>query len=156
MSARRAQAALWKCPKCGHRFVTKNLWHSCVRVSLADHVRGKPAARKKTWDRWLAIARACGPVTAYAQKSRIVIMARVRFAGAVVRTSYLDAGLWLRRRAEHPRLRRVEDFGPLGCVHHFRLEHPDEIDAALEALMREAHRVGTQELTRRQPTLSAP
>ena len=60
-------------------------------MSLADHFRGKPIERKETWNRWLAVARECGPVNAYAQKSRIVIMTRVRFAGAVVRRSYLDA-----------------------------------------------------------------
>jgi hypothetical protein len=76
-------------------------------------------------------------------------MARVRFAGAVVRVGYLDAGLWLRRRVEHPLIRRVEDFQPLGYVHHFRLEHADDIDAELQTLMQEAYRVGTQELTRR-------
>ena len=76
-------------------------------------------------------------------------MSRVRFAGAVVRVGYLDAGLWLRRRVEHPLIRRVEDFQPLGYVHHFRLEHADEIDQALQTLMQEAYRVGTQELTRR-------
>ena len=139
-------APLWKCPKCGHRFVTKNLWHSCGRVPLSVHFRGKPAARKQTWNRWLAVARECGPVTAYAQKSRLVIQARVRFAGAMVRTSYLDAGLWLRRRADHPRLSRVEDFGRLGCVLHFRLESPDDIDESLRALMHEAYLVGTQQL----------
>lgn len=143
-----AKPPLWKCPKCGHRFVTRNLWHSCVRVALVDHFRGKPIQRKKTWDHWLAAARECGRVQAYAQKSRIVIQARVRFAGAVVRTSYLDASLWLRRRATHPRLRRVEDYGPLGVGHHFRLEVPTDIDAPLRALMREAYRVGTQELRR--------
>lgn len=136
---------LWKCPRCGHRFVTRNLWHSCVRVPLADHFRGKPRERRTTWNRWLAIARACGPVETYAQKSRIVIQARVRFAGAVVRTSYLDASLWLRRRVEHPRLRRVEDFGRLGFGHHFRLETPADIDSSLQALMREAYQVGLQE-----------
>jgi hypothetical protein len=26
--------SLWKCPRCGHRFVTRNLWHSRVRVRL--------------------------------------------------------------------------------------------------------------------------
>ena len=140
---------LWTCPKCGHRFVTKNLWHSCVRVPIANHFRGRPPERRKTYDRWVKAARSCGKVTAYAQKSRITIMARVRFAGAVVHNSYLDAGLWLRRKAEHPRLRRIEDFGRLGQVHHFRLERPDDVDAALEALMREAYRVGTQELTAR-------
>jgi hypothetical protein len=115
-------------------------------VALADHFRGKPIERKKTWNRWLAVARECGPVQAYAQRSRIVIQARVRFAGAVVRSTYLDASLWLRRRATHPLLRRVEDFGPLGFGHHFRLEAPTDIDAPLQALMREAYRVGTQDL----------
>jgi hypothetical protein len=143
-ASRRARP-LWRCPKCGRRFVTKNLWHSCVRVPLATHFQGKPAERKKTWDRWLASARACGRVVAYAQKSRITIMARVRFAGAVVHTSYVDAALWLRRRAEHPRLARTEDYGRLGFGLHFRLERPEDIDASLDALMREAYRVGIQE-----------
>lgn len=142
-----AKPPLWKCPKCGHRFVTKNLWHSCVRVPIAAHFWGRARERKATFDKWLAAARACGKVTAYAQKSRITIMARVRFAGAVVHNSYLDAGLWLRRKADHPRLRRIEDFGRLGQVHHFRLERPDDVDADLKALMREAYRVGTQDLT---------
>jgi hypothetical protein len=131
--------------------VTRNLSHSCVRVRLADHFRGKPVDRRRTWNRWVAVARSCGPVTAYAQKSRIVIMARVRFAGAVVHTSYLDAGLWLRRRVDHPRLRKVENFGSLGYGYHFRLESPDDIDDDLIKLMREAYRVGTQELTRQNP-----
>jgi hypothetical protein len=136
---------LWKCPRCGHRFVTKNLWHSCVKVPVAAHFRGKPADRKKTYDRWLAAARACGKVTAYAQKTRITIMARVRFAGAVVRREYVDAGLWLKRPVDHPRLRRTEDFGRLGFVHHFRLERPEDVDAELRQLMREAYQIGIQE-----------
>ena len=74
--------ALWRCPKCGHRFVTKNLWHSC---------------------RWL------------------------------------DAGLWLRRRIEHPRVHRIEDFGRLGYGVHFRLNSPADIDARIVKLMREAY-----------------
>jgi hypothetical protein len=89
-------------------------------------------------------------VTVYAQKTRIVLQVRVRFAGAVVRSTWLDAGLWLRRRVEHPRLVRTEDFGRLGYGHHFRLEHPSDIDAGLEALMREAYTVGTQ-ASRAQP-----
>ncbi|MBC7789245.1 MAG: hypothetical protein H7Z74_04820 [Anaerolineae bacterium] len=137
---------LWQCPRCGHRFVTKNLWHSCVRVSLATHFRGKPPDRKRTFDRWLQAARVCGPTIAYAQKTRITIQARVRFAGAVVRVGHLDATLWLRRRVTHPLLDRVEDFGRIGYVHHFRLTSPGDIDTELKALMCEAHQVGTQEL----------
>ena len=32
---------LWTCPRCGHRFVTRNMYHSCVRVRITDHFRGK-------------------------------------------------------------------------------------------------------------------
>ena len=78
----------------------------------------------------------------YAQKTRIVFQNRVRFAGAVVKKTWLDAGIWIRRPVEHPRLIRTEDFGRLGYVHHFRIERPADIDDALEKLMREAYESG--------------
>jgi hypothetical protein len=83
---------LWKCPKCGHRFVTANIWHSCGHYRLADHFAGKPLLRK-IFDRYVAVARTHGAVTVYAQKTRIVMQGRVRFAGAVVRKDWLDAAM---------------------------------------------------------------
>ncbi len=130
---------LWRCPKCGHRFVTKNLWHSCGRYDLRDHFRGKAPGLRLVFRAWLAAARAAGPVTTYAQKTRIVIQVRVRFAGAVVYKDWLDATLWLKRKATHPRLHRVEDFGRMGYGLHFRLDRPAQVDAALRALVREAY-----------------
>jgi hypothetical protein len=131
---------LWTCPKCKHRFVTKNLWHSCVRVPLQAHFRGRAASLYPTFRAWAALARACGPVTIYAQKSRIVFQARVRFGGAMVRVGYLDATLWLKRPAQHPRLVRTESFGALGYGLHFRLQTPGDLDPSLRQLMREAYR----------------
>ncbi|HVT58638.1 MAG TPA: DUF5655 domain-containing protein [Thermoanaerobaculia bacterium] len=143
---------LWQCPKCGHRFVTRNLWHSCGRYRLADHFAGKPRSIKQTFDRFVAVARSCGPVTVYAQKTRIVLQVRVRFASAVVHREWLDAGMWLKRRAEHPRLHRVEDFGRLGFGLHFRLREPGDVDEALTELIREAYRIGQQEPARTLPS----
>ena len=140
---------LWRCPKCGHRFVTKNLWHSCGRYRLSDHFKGKPPAIRQTFDRYVELARACGPVIVYAQKTRIVIQARVRFAGAVVRRDYLDATMWLKRRIKHRRLSRVESFGNLGYGHHFRLTNPCDIDTSLGNLMKEAYRIGQQTIINR-------
>ena len=132
---------LWTCPKCRHRFVTKNLWHSCVRIPLRSHFRGVASRLYPTFRAWAALARACGPVTIYAQKTRIVFQARVRFAGAVVRAGYIDAGLWLKHTTRHPSLIRTESFGALGYGLHFRLETPADIDPALRRLMREAYRL---------------
>lgn len=50
-------------------------------------------------------------------------------------------------KTKHPRVRRVEDYGRPGFAYHFRLERPQDIDRALVALMREAYKVGTQEIT---------
>ena len=131
MVAKEPMRPLWRCGKCGHRFVTKNLWHSCGRYHLTDHFKGKPRALRQAFDRFVGLAKACGPVTVYAQKTRIVIQARVRFAGAVVRRDWLDAGLWLKRRVEHPCLTRVESLGRLGYGLHFRLRQPEDADEAL-------------------------
>ena len=78
-------------------------------------------------------------MTIYAQKTRIVFQARVRFAAVMVRARHLDTHLWLRRRVDHPLLLRTESFGRLGYAVHFRLERPDDIDNALASLMREAY-----------------
>jgi hypothetical protein len=145
MKEPKSKRTLWQCPKCGHRFVTANLWHSCGRYRLADHFDGKPVLLRKTFDRYVAAARTHGRVTVYAQKTRIVLQRRVRFAGVVVRKNWLDASMWLRRRVEHPRLIRTESFGQLGFGHHFRLSDPGDIDQAMIELLGEAYEVGRQD-----------
>ncbi len=135
---------LWTCPRCGHQFVTRNLWHSCGQYELQDHFEGKLPAVQATFDRLVAAVEACGPVTMYAQKTRIVFMDRVRFAGVITRKRFLYFSLWLRRRVEHPRLHKVEVFGPDSFGHRFRLERAAEIDPQLEALICEAYEVGRQ------------
>jgi len=120
--------------------VTKNLYHSCGNYSLASHFKGKPAVIRKTFDAFREIVRSCGPVTIYAQKTRIVCMVRARFAGAIVRKEWLECGMWLRRRAIHPLLYEVEVFGPDSFGHKFRFQSPDQLDEPFADLIREAYR----------------
>lgn len=134
-----APGRLWRCPRCGHRFVTRNLWHSCGRHRLRQHFAGKPAALQATFRRLVRVARAAGPVTVYAQKTRIVLQARVRFASVVVHGGWLDVGLWLKRRVRHTRVRRIEDYGRLGYGVHFRLTTPADADRGVAALVRESY-----------------
>jgi hypothetical protein len=135
---------LWTCPKCGHRFVTKNLWHSCGRHTLASHFAGADPVIRRTFNRWRELARSNGPVTVYAQKSRIIFMVRLRFGGATVHKTWLDARLWLKRRPSHPLTHRLYDLGSLGYDFHVKLTSPDQIDQRLETLMSEAYTIGCQ------------
>ncbi|MET1015882.1 MAG: hypothetical protein ABWX76_03645, partial [Leifsonia flava] len=52
--------------------------------------------------------------------------------------------LVLARRAEHPSIRRIQEYSPRNIVHEFRLARPDEIDAAFVALLHGAYDVGDQ------------
>lgn len=80
--ATQADRPLWTCPRCGHRFITANSWHSCTNVSLDEaFARSAPNVRA-CFERWRSMAERCGSVTVIAQKTRIVFMDRVRFAGA--------------------------------------------------------------------------
>ena len=138
--------SLWRCPKCGHKFVTRNLWHSCSRHTLREHFHGKPAALRRLFNEWLAFVRRCGPVTVYAQKTRIVFMVRVRFAGAVMRKSYVRCGFWLKRRVESPRFDRIEQITKRDHVYTFRLTDPGQLDEELAIWAHEAYAIGCQEL----------
>ncbi len=90
------------------------------------------------------MVRECGPATVYAQKTGIVFQVRVRFAGVAVRKRWLDCALWLKRRVELPRIRRIESVTPHDYVHRLRLSRLEEFDEELAALIREAYAVGCQ------------
>jgi hypothetical protein len=140
---------LWTCPKCGHRFVTRNIWHSSGRYDLEDHFMGRAPEVRETFDRLVAAVADCGPVTVYAQKTRIVFMVRVRFGGVIARRRWLYFSLWLTRRIDHPRLDRVDEYGPNSFGHRFRLSHPHEVDSDLTSIICEAYLVGRQDHLRR-------
>lgn len=134
---------LWTCPDCGHQFVNRNTWHSCGNYEIDDHFEGKDPLVRQIFDRYVAVAEGFGPLTVYAQKSRIVLQARTRFATAVPRQRWLTGHIWLKRRAEHPCIQRIEMYIYRDFGHIFRLSKPEDIDIAFEKLLHEAYVHGT-------------
>jgi len=121
------------------------IWHSCGRFSLAVHFRGKDRVVRQVFNRLRALLRECGPVEVIPQKTRIVFLARMRFASVMPRTRWLDGGLILARKVTDPRFHRIETYGPYSYVHRFRLRDLAELDRAFEALVREAYVRARQE-----------
>ncbi len=138
MAAPRARP-LWRCPKCGARFVTKNLWHSCGRFSLDDLLaRSDPPVRALFRRLAACMRRHCGRrVVLLPQKTRAVFMHEVRFCSVQPRKDHLRLGLVLRRRLAHPRIVRVEDFGH-ALVNHMRVGSTADLDAELGGWLRES------------------
>ncbi|MFQ5943920.1 MAG: DUF5655 domain-containing protein, partial [Anaerolineales bacterium] len=134
---------LWTCPECGHRFVTPNIWHSCGNYELEDHFVDREAAVRETFTELERIVQEIGPVTVYAQKTRIVFQVRTRFAAVMTRKKWLNLQLWLRREVSHPLLQRVEMFTYRDHGHIFRLQSPQDIDEQLVAFLRESYALGS-------------
>jgi hypothetical protein len=141
----RPRPPLWTCPRCGHQFVTRHLAHACSNFTLDHHFAGKDPRIQRLYNRFLRVIHANGPVTVIPQKTRIALMTRVRFAALMPRQKWLDAHLWLTRRAAHPCLRRIDAFGPRALIHNFRFTSLSDFDPPLAALVREAYAVGNQE-----------
>lgn len=123
------------------------MWHSCGRVSLAEHFKGKAPDVRRVFDAWRRFVRRCGPFTVVAQKTRICFQTRVRFAGAVVRRRHVLCSFWLTRRVEHPLFDGVEFIPPRYHVYRMKVTGPGTLAKAkgLVGLVRESYRLGRQE-----------
>jgi hypothetical protein len=135
---------LWTCPECGHQFVNANTYHSCGNYDLADHFLGKDEQVREIFDALVDLVEGIGPVTIYAQKTRIVFQVRTRFASVVTRKSWLVLQIWLKRKAGHPLLQRIEmyTYRDYGLI--IRLKKIADIDEALSNLIHEAYALGSQ------------
>jgi predicted RNA-binding Zn-ribbon protein involved in translation (DUF1610 family) len=136
---------LWMCPNCGNEFVNRNQYHSCKRHELSEPFAGKPARIGELFERFRAMVEACGPVKTLAYRDKVGFMVRVRFAGAVPRTRWLEIGFWLPRRVENPRFHKIETLDPNAHVHLLRVTEPEQLDADVAAWLKEAYAVGCQE-----------
>jgi hypothetical protein len=141
---KRQTSALWTCPICHHRFVTRNMSHSCGRHTIDSHFVGKPQHVRDLFDTLVRRVRRLGPVNVYAQKSRIVFQTRGRFVAVTPRQHYLAGHLWLKRRRSHPLIHRVEALLDRDFIHNFRLNDADQLDGLFSELLREAYQVGSQ------------
>jgi hypothetical protein len=150
--------ALWTCPRCGHRFVSANVWHSCTSYTLDNaFARSTPEARA-AFEAFVALIERCGPVEVIAQKTRIVIMGRVRFAGATVLRDRIRLNVALTRRIDAPWIEGVVSYGERWNAHRFVVASPDELDRIeeLPALVCEGYRdLGMQGSLRSNPEVDS-
>jgi hypothetical protein len=135
---------LWRCPKCGKWFVTRNIYHSCGRYPLASHFVGKPRARA-LFDHFRKTLERFGPVRLVSNQSRVGFMVRVRFAGtSAIRKDSLRCAMWLTRRVSSKHWVREEHFGPRAHIYHFEMRKPGDLNPEIRRHLREAYGVGCQ------------
>ena len=136
---------LWTCPRCGHRFVNPNIWHSCSTHSVDEHfVRAEPQVRA-AFDRLVELYQRCGPIVVISQKTRIVFAVRTHIGACYVKRDRISTNVSMPRRLERRRWTRIEQLGPW-FLHHFDVRDPADLDdPELHALICESyHQMGEQ------------
>ena len=135
---------LWECPSCRRRFANRHQSHTCGKLDLVDHFRGKPPEIRELYDAFVALVEACGPVTILPEKTRIAFQVRMSFAALMPKQRWVDGHLVLAQRNESPHFRRIETFSPRNHLHAFRLERITQLDAGFRKFVRAAYAVGEQ------------
>jgi len=135
---------LWRCPKCGKYYVTRNMWHACARHTVAEHFIGRDPKLKFLFDCLVGLVKRNGPLRVVPGKSGIAFQQRMRFGGVVVRKDSLEAGFVLPRRLDHPRIKRLIAYTPHAFGHQVEIRTPADLDDELAAWLRESYRVGQQ------------
>ena len=136
---------LWRCPKCRHTFVTRNLWHSCTRRSAKDLFAKCDPLVWKLYQKYLKMARRCGPVALSVRTDSVIFRVRVRYAGCIPRRDCLLCHFALRAPIAAPRIFKIESYTPRWHRHYVRVSALRELDAAIERWLRASYRVGAQQ-----------
>jgi hypothetical protein len=143
--------AVWVCPRCGARLVSRNLWHSCGRHTLQDlFARAGPGVLDLA-RRYVELLHSLGDVQVIAQKTRLVCVARVRFAGLYPRKNGFLATFALHRWLDSPRIRKRVDYGPRWRGHYVLVQAQSDLDDELTAWLQEAHDTVGIQTDRRRP-----
>jgi hypothetical protein len=132
---------LWICPKCGARLVSRNLWHSCGQFALEDLFAGAAPGVLELAGAYVAMLYSLGDVQVIVQKTRLVCVARVRFAGLSPRKRGFQATFALHRWLDSPRIVKRVDYGPRWRAHFISIQASTDLDDELRGWLQEAHDV---------------
>jgi hypothetical protein len=138
---------LWTCPKCGRRFVGRNMWHACGDHSVEKFLGSKGERARDFFDRFESLIAACGPYEVAPAKTRVAFMVWVRFAGvSAISDRGMTIAFGLPRRLRSGRIRKIEQYGSGWYGHFMRITSPDQLDDELLGWLGESyHQMGMQE-----------
>jgi hypothetical protein len=136
---------LWTCPKCGAKFVSANMSHSCGRYRVEDLFAKSVPHLLEVYLALEEIVEACGPVITIPQKTRLVFMVRMRFASVYPRKTNLRVGLIMTRRLDdEPRVEKIETYGPQTIANYLRIDRVEQLDKHVRRWVKEAYDRGSQ------------
>jgi hypothetical protein len=124
------------------KLVTRNMSHSCGRATL-DEWKAKMGPRGRAfYDRFERMIAACGEYYVGPAKTRIAFLGHVRFANITrISENEMVCNFALPAPLASTRFAKVTEVVPGWWVHHLKITDPHQLDAELQAWIRESYRL---------------
>lgn len=121
----------WVCPKCGRPFKNTNQQHSCVQLSVEEHLKGKPAELVAAYQKLALEVEKLGDVVISPVKSAIQFKSKSTFLSCKVGKTYLEIEFFLETVSEEFPVLKTLRLSAKKVVHYVRVESAKEIDKQL-------------------------
>ena len=135
---------LWRCPKCGKKFVTKNLSHSCRVHDLEPLFARRDPKVLRMYRKFVHMVKACGPVIIEPRSNEIVFLVRVRTIAFTPFKSFAQLRLAFPRPRRHRRFVKTFTYYSRFHAHWIEIRDPSELDDQVQAWIQEAYALSAQ------------
>ncbi len=135
---------MWICPRCRQRFVNRNQSHSCGQFTVKGFLKSKSPRARALFRAFLGEYRKIGRYTLHPAKSRITLLAKMRFASINrIGKNFVDGHFVLVKSLPRKSvIYRIDNLNNRFFVHHFRITKKSEINTLFKRYMRLAYDVG--------------
>jgi len=138
---------MWTCPRCGHQFYNKKQSHSCGGYTVDNFLKGKTEYAIGLFNDFLAEYRGIGPFELHPVKTRVALLAQMRFASInKIAADHIDIHLVLTESYKHTLcFYKIDKLANRFFVHHARIYDHEDFTAELHYFMEKAYHVGNRQ-----------
>lgn len=132
---------MWQCPECERKFAAPNVWHSCIKTTVAEHMKGKSSHVKDLYKTLLEKLARIEKITEDPVKSVILLAWRTKFCAIKLQQQAMKVQLTLPRKIKS---KRVERYFHHSTAHHHQItvREKKDIDSQLISWFEEAYALG--------------
>jgi len=135
----------WICPDCKKEFRNKNQAHSCARVDLEDHLKGKSSQVKATFEKLMREIRKFGEITLNPVKTSIQVKTGSTFLSIRLKKMNIEIEFQLGSEVNEPPFYKNFRISKNRVLHFAVLKNPEDVNAKLISLLRKSYELVKQE-----------
>jgi hypothetical protein len=130
---------MWICPQCQRKFKASNQVHTCESYDLEIHFKNKLPGVRAAFNALIKETAHFGLVTLHSSKTTLSLSGKSAFVGISTEKKALKLVFALNRVRDEFPVVRVRIFSKNKIAHVVYLDAPDQVDAQLIGMLKEAY-----------------